>query len=151
MQQNRKMEILKILLATIVATSLMTLFSYIISKKRNKQFREPELLAAIIGQFSFLQNPRHYVIAGWAVHYTIGLLFVVVYDQIWRHTSLDATWFCGILFGIASGIVGIFGWRMIFGIAPRIPRTDFKAYFLHLLLAHIVFALGAVAVYAVLR
>ena len=144
------MDLLKIIIATLVATSLMTLFSYILSRKLNKQYREPQLLAEIIAQYNLFDSKMQHV-GGWVLHYCVGLAFVVAYHFIWENTFLDPTWFCGILFGIVSGIIGIFGWRMIFGIARHIPRIDFRGYFLNLLLAHIVFALGAVAVYALMQ
>ena len=142
------MHIFTVLFATIGATSAMTLFSYFVSAKWKKQFREPQLLQMIVGQHPKFTDERKQKIAGWFIHYSIGLMFIIVYDLIWTNTFLDPTWFCGILFGIASGVIGIFGWRTIFGLAPRIPRIDFKAYYLHLMIAHIVFALVAVAVYA---
>ncbi len=143
------MEILMIVLASIAATTLMTLFSYIWSDVRRKQFREPVLLSQIIASAQVLSNAKHERLTGWGIHYFIGLLFLIGYHIMLRSAYFDPTWFTALVFGIISGVIGIFGWRTIFRFAPKVPRIRFNEYFAQLFIAHIIFALTAIAIYKI--
>ncbi len=48
------MEIIRILVPGVLATSIITFFSYIISNIRYRQFREPELLNIVLSRSDFL-------------------------------------------------------------------------------------------------
>lgn len=145
------MRILQIIIATLAATSAMTMFSYLLSEVLKKQFKEPVLLADGLASLNLFADTKQRQIAAWGLHYTIGLIFIIAYDIIWNNTSIDPTWFCGVLFGIISGIIGILGWKLIFRMLPKIVRISFNAYFLQLFLAHVVFALVAVATYNIIE
>lgn len=128
-----------ILFSSIVGTSAMTLFSYLISESENKNFREPEVLAKLIKRLPDNCSEETAQIAGWGMHYTIGLLFVVMYSELWKQKNIDPTITSGILLGTASGIIGILAWKAMFETHPDPPVKDLKDYFRHLLLAHVVF------------
>ncbi|HEX8561699.1 MAG TPA: hypothetical protein VF676_01855 [Flavobacterium sp.] len=141
------MDIIKILAATVVATSLMTMCSYYFSEKFQELYKEPVLLKKILQRLKVNLSEGWQKAAGWLIHYSIGLLFIIAYNLIWTYTYLDPTWFCGIVFGIISGGIGIAGWMVIFRLPKDAPRIDFRGYYLQLFVVHIVFALAAVAVY----
>ncbi|HEY0067349.1 MAG TPA: hypothetical protein VGB46_08300 [Flavisolibacter sp.] len=61
----------------LAATSLMTLFSYLVSEYRRKNFREPELLGDMVQpavEKKELAQP-----AGWGIHYGFGLTWALVH------------------------------------------------------------------------
>jgi len=141
------MEILKIILATIVATATMTAFIYYVSKRFHKLFKEPVLLNIILSALGAEMVPERKNAWGWAIHFMIGLLFVVAYHLIWHFTDIDPTWFTGLIFGIISGLIGIFSWFFLFKLPPNPPKIHFKQYYLQLFIAHILFSLSVIAVY----
>jgi hypothetical protein len=82
------MKISKIIAGSLVGTSAMTVFSYVISERKNKLFKEPALLNLLLGKVKasdLHQNKKNP--EGWIVHYLVGLFFTVVYDQIWKKTK----------------------------------------------------------------
>lgn len=132
----------KIILPAITGTSLMTLFSYLASMLEKKNFSEPELLAALEkpalpGELKKLDLP-----AGWATHYSTGILFTLLYEYILRKTNSKPTLANGIALGGISGIAGIFIWKLSFKAHPAPPRTDYRKYYRQLLLAHFVFGIS---------
>src|SRR5690606_16721053 len=110
---------MKIVIAAILATSLMTIFSYIASEAMRSLYKEPVLLKKIMKLLHLNCSDRCQSVLGWIIHYTIGLGFIVAYDLIWHHTYIDPTWFTAMIFGIISGIVGIIGWKIIFALPDK--------------------------------
>lgn len=143
------MEILKVLLATIAGTSVMTAFSYFLSESFNKLWKEPVLLNLVISKSKIELTPERTNIFGWAIHYTIGLAFVLAYNWIWTTTEVDPTWFCGLIFGIISGFIGIISWYFLFKLPDEKPKIKFKHYYLQLFIAHILFAFTVISVYKI--
>lgn len=142
------MEVIVITVSGLVATTLMTGFSYLIAAVKKSQFREPELLNILITRSPILPvrvPDRH--LLGWAIHYTIGWIFVLVFDYIWRSSLLNPTLASGCLLGFIAGIIGILGWQLFFTLSPDPPRIPLKNFYLQLLVAHVIFGLGAALVY----
>jgi hypothetical protein len=81
-------KIVNILSGSVTGTVMMTMFSYLVSEKRKKFFKEPVLLNVLLGEIksSDLQrndkNPE-----GFIIHYFVGLFFTAVYDQVWKKTN----------------------------------------------------------------
>jgi hypothetical protein len=46
--------------------------------------------------------------------------------------------------GVLSGVVAVASWNLIFKAHPQPPETDFKRFYGHLILAHLVFSLVTV-------
>jgi hypothetical protein len=119
---------------------MMTMFSYLVSEKKNKLFKEPVLLNVLLGKVksSDLQrndkNPE-----GFIIHYLVGLFFAAVYDQVWKKTKLKPTLQSGLLLGGINGLLAVGVWKATFKLHPRPPLIDYKKYYNHLLLAHLVF------------
>lgn len=141
------MEIGIILLATVAATSLMTAFSYLVSEGFRELYKEPVLLQYLMTRFNFGITGIWKVIAGWTVHYIIGLIFVVIFHILWRWGLYEITWLTGLIYGIVIGIIGIGGWVVMFILSNYKPRIDFKGYYLQLFIAHLVFAMTTVFIY----
>lgn len=143
------MELLQILLASIIGTVVMTGFSYYMSEQFNALFKEPVLLNLVTSSAKIEVNPKRKSALGWIAHFVIGLVFVVCYHLIWKYSDFDPTWFCGLIFGIISGFVGIFSWHFLFKLGDNPPKVKFKKYYLQLFFAHILFALAVVGVYKI--
>ncbi len=143
------MEIIQIILATVAGTTFMTAFSYLVSESFNKLFKEPVLLNFALKALRVDLNARGRKIAGWLIHYAIGLLFVVAYHFVWKWGWLALSWTSAVILGAISGIIGILGWMVIFRIPANNPPVRYGQYYLQLFFAHIFFALGAAAVYMI--
>lgn len=143
--------IVKILLATLVGTSLMTVYTYIAAETEEEPLKPPILLNRLISQspnFKIAVTSRH--VLGWLLHYLVGLTFVLIYHLLWQYTYLEPVFLHGALMGLASGVAGISGWEVLFLMHSNPPKVNLKKYYFHLMIAHIVFGIGAVAGYQVL-
>src|SRR4051812_26260699 len=107
---------LQILISSIAATSVMTLFSYIVSASVRELYKEPVLLTYILTRFHIeVSLPTKRVLA-WILHYIIGAFFVIIYHYLWACNVVEFSWRIALLFGAISGIVGILGWMILFKI-----------------------------------
>ncbi|MEX2349470.1 MAG: hypothetical protein WD554_01185 [Flavobacteriaceae bacterium] len=136
-----------ILISAIVGTSAMTLFSYLVSEKKKKNFREPEVLGNLIERLPQGVSRENSQMAGWGLHYTIGLLFVAGYHELWKQTKSKPSLTSGVLLGAASGVVGVTGWQLMFEAHPNPPAKKLKPFFGHLILAHVVFGVFSALTY----
>ena len=102
------MEWIEILVATLLATSAMTLFSYIISAGFRELYKEPVLLAFLMTSFDFKLSTRQKVIFAWCLHYLIGLLFVVSFTSRfgWISNGIRFHGFRGLCLGPSLGSLG---------------------------------------------
>lgn len=138
----------KILLAALIGTTLMTLFSFFVSDTTRKMFKEPVLLNILLDRTGLVNiNDSLRNVLGYILHYLVGIVFVIGFDLAWAYTALDPNWASGILLGAVAGLVGILIWVITFKIHPHEPKIHFKEYYLQLFFAHILLALGATAVY----
>lgn len=133
------MAIGKILISGLVGTSAMTLFSYLVSDWKNKNFKEPKVLAQLAKRLPADVSDETAQASGWSMHYAIGITFVLLYMAYMEQTNTRSSWTSGTLLGLISGIIGVGGWKLMFEGHPNPPAKNLKAYFGHLLLAHIVF------------
>ena len=141
------MDISKILTSSVGGTSLMSLFSYLISDSKHKNFREPEILGELIKRVVPDVSKTQADIAGWALHYAAGTVFTGIYDQIWEKTSIKPSVKSGAILGAISGLAGIAIWRAAIAAHPNPPIKDYNSYYKHLLLAHVFFGIAAAESY----
>ena len=132
---------IKILYSSLLATSAMTLFSYFYSIITNDDTREPELLAKLINRLIPGESQKNAKSNGWVVHYSVGLLFAELYDQIWQKQTLNVNVRNGLVFGGLTGISAILIWKFTLNIHPYPPAVNFGSFALNLFLAHLVFGL----------
>lgn len=135
--------VFKIIAGTIIGTSVMTLFSYIMSYVMDKQFKEPLLLNILLQRSQFLKETTVPPISGWIIHYGMGSIFVTIYHFIWSLPPFEPTYSSGSLLGFISSFVGIATWSFVFNIHSNPPSIDFKAHYLQLIISHVLFGLGA--------
>ncbi|TDO73224.1 hypothetical protein EV143_106166 [Flavobacterium chryseum] len=139
--------ILQILISSIAATSVMTLFSYAVSASARELYKEPVLLTYVLSHLHLKISPNLKNILAWVLHYIIGLLFVIGYHFLWYNEFLEISWAASILLGVISGIIGIISWVILFEIVPQKPNIDFKGYYIQLFVAHVIFGVVAFLVY----
>ncbi len=138
------MNILRIALAGAIGTTFMTLYSYGVANKEQRQYREPELLNKLVDKApinSSKISKKHPT--GWLMHYAVGFTFSAVYDYIWRKTPISPTVKSSLVMGAISGVIGIMGWKTFFSAHPNPPKTHYKGFYMQLLVAHIIFGLFA--------
>ena len=140
--------LIAIVVGTVAATTLMTIFSYSVSRLRNRQFTEPVLLNRFLCGFGVLKEYQlEKNLAGWVLHYAIGLMFLVCYYFVWSRTSFDPTWKTALVLGAISGLIGIIGWAILFKIQSVPANIRVSEYFTQLFVAHVIFALTATATF----
>jgi len=141
--------LLQILVSSIAATSVMTLFSYVVSASFRELYKEPVLLTYVLTKLRLEVSQKTKNILAWLIHYAIGFGFVIIYHYLWYNNIAEFSWRIALLFGALSGITGIIGWIILFKITPQNPNIDYKGYYLQLFIAHIFFGLTAFLVYKI--
>ena len=146
---------LNIILASVVGTSLMTAFMYIMTFLTDRVMKVINILGTMLTFQTTLDGglsdrPRAISI-GIIAHYAIGILFTLCYSQLWSWGVGRPDYQSGIWFGIGSGLVAIAFWYGFFAIHPRPPAIRLKPYLLTLFLAHIVFTFGVIFAYHLLK
>lgn len=139
--------LLQILVATIAATSAMTLFSYVISASFRELYKEPVLLTFLLAQLKIDVSTKTKATLAWLLHYFIGFIFVLIYHFLWVNNILKLSILNALLLGSISGIIGIIGWMIMFRLADYKPNIDFKGYYIQLFFAHIIFGIVAALFY----
>ena len=141
------MQTRKILISALVGTTAMTIFSYLVSASKKKNFREPEVVGQLIERLPISPSKESSKIAGWVMHYTIGISFVAFYNELWKRKTIKPSFTSGALLGAASGLAGITGWKGVFEVHPNPPAKNLKLFFGHLMLAHVVFGVFSALTY----
>lgn len=132
----------KIVWSGVAGTSLMTLFSYIVSRNRAENFKEPELLAALEKELLPPGLKEFALPAGWSTHYSIGIVWAIAYHLLWQKNIVEPTVKNGLLLGGISGLIGVAFWDACFKMHPRPPRIKYRLFYGQLVLAHLIY--GAV-------
>lgn len=141
---------LELLSVSIAATSAMTWFSYAMSQNFRELYKEPVLLSYAIDKMKIDLSTQAKINWGWILHYAIGLCFVVEYHIIWVKDIAPISPLSALLLGAISGVIGIISWIIIFKMTHHQPPIDFRGYYIQLFFAHIIFAIVATALYAVM-
>ncbi|PZR22624.1 MAG: hypothetical protein DI539_05215 [Flavobacterium psychrophilum] len=142
----------KIIVAGIIGTTFMTLYSYWKSKQEKQEYVEPVMINKLIDKSDNLpqvdDNDTHP--AGWGLHYLTGIAFVSAYWLIWHKALRKPTTSKILIIGIASGSIGIAVWKLLFTQHDNPPHNYRYGYYRQLLIAHIVFSAFALAGYKAL-
>lgn len=132
-----------LVLAWIVATTCMTGFSYLFSTLLNENFKEPQLLAELLGKVVKRKLPLW---VGWLLHYLTGIVFLGVLIVAYSLIPVEVSILWGIAFGALLGGIGIVMWKGLYQLANSDPPTHKQLFHLQLLIAHIIFAMAAIGV-----
>src|SRR3954471_287184 len=139
------MDTQKIVVSGVAGTTLMTLFSYAASIYTGKNFKEPVLLSEFFPKQ--LQRIHLATPAGWLTHYTMGVCWAAVFQLLFSRRIAKPNVLNGMLLGTLSGITAIAIWRSAFRSHSRSPKISFKSFYLHLVLAHLVYTVSVVQVH----
>jgi hypothetical protein len=131
------------LLAATAGTTLMTLFSYLISLAKKKNFSEPEHLGTLMHRLVPGSSKKKTQAAGWGAHYAVGLLFVLVYQELWKAGKIKKNIRNGTILGALSGALAVLVWKATMKSHPAPPWIDFTKFYIQLVPAHIVFSVCA--------
>ncbi|NEN24223.1 hypothetical protein G3O08_11990 [Cryomorpha ignava] len=143
--------ILKIIVAAVCATTVMTAFSYAISFIFKRNYKEPALLNRVLDQLQFFPFPaKRNSLVGWVLHYLIGLGLTILAVFIIYLTDWQFTRLYGIGYGFVAGIIGILSWKWMLKMHSYSPRIDVEGYFEQLLVAHILFGWSLAGFYNLL-
>ena len=133
------MKVTKVLLAALAGTTAMTLFSYVTSRKKNKNFKEPQLLAdMVLTAIPQIEKPASGA-AGWVLHYGTGLFFAAIYELLSNDDKIKPTLPYGIFIGGLNGAVAVLIWKATFSLHPGPPRIHFEDFYKHVILAHVIY------------
>jgi hypothetical protein len=143
------METLQIIFATgMLSTLAMTMFSYGLSYISGNKFEEPQLINILFSRSSIFSDSiaREHVL-GWAIHFIIGILFVICFKVLLQFDVLHINLLVGILFGAISGIFGAIVWAIALALHPNPPKMNRTGYLLQLIPAHIIFGVVMVILF----
>jgi hypothetical protein len=140
-----------VLVAGVTGTTFMTAFSYLVSELDGENFSEPERLGQLAKGLLPMLSKEEKHITGWAAHYLVGLLFALVYIELWTKGKVKPTVGQTLLLGGISGIIAVAIWKATFKAHPLPPSLSFNKYYLQLVPAHVVFALFAALGYRLLH
>ncbi len=136
-----------LLVPAFAGTTVMTLFSYILSEITKEDFSEPKHLSTMIDRLA-PGTPKSWArVAGWGAHYAVGVLFASVYRQLWLKGKIRPSVAAGAVLGIISGAIAVLIWKSTFKIHPLPPWINYNKFYLQLVPAHTVFAVTATIAY----
>ncbi|RNL87225.1 hypothetical protein ED312_10465 [Sinomicrobium pectinilyticum] len=137
------MNIFELIITAIVSTSVMTLFSYRYARARSSQFKEPELLNLLVKNSGIIPlSPSKKNILGWILHYAIGFFFVLIFEILLSTGIVDFSLVICVVYGIVIGVIGVCSWLFMFSLNNDPPKIRFSEFYVHLLLAHLFFAVS---------
>jgi len=131
----------------VIGTSAMTVFSYLYAYIVKDNVKEPKLLAKMFRRLVPGTDKLNARIAGWVIHYAVGLLFAELYIELWERTSVKADVKSGLILGGLSGIAAILIWKFTLESHPIPPSVDFTKHAVNLIIAHLIFGVFAVLAY----
>jgi len=93
-------------------------------------------------------NKEAAVTLGGAIHFSLGIVFAIIYAALWSVGIGSPTWYWGILFGTVHGLLVILLLLVTTRIFPQLSQ-DFNnlAMMIAILLNHIVFGIVVAIVY----
>jgi Na+/proline symporter len=133
----------EVLVAGVTGTTFMTLFSYLVSVAEEENFSEPERLGQLAHRLLPALSEEENQVIGWAGHYAVGLLFAMVYVELWRRKKVRSSIKNNLIVGAISGLAAVAIWKATFKMHPLPPNLSFNKYYLQLIPAHVVFAVFA--------
>lgn len=140
-----------VLTAGITGTTFMTLFSYLVSVAEEENFSEPERLGQLADRLLPKLSKEQCQALGWLGHYGVGLLFALVYVELWRRRWPRSSIKTNLIVGGISGLMAVAIWKTTFKMHPFPPALNYNKYYIQLVPAHVVFAVFAGIGYQLLK
>jgi len=131
------------LLAGILGTAAMTIFTAVSFRLLKKPFHVVRILANMMRfePTTVTDKPPlvTYAMAN-LLHYGIGVGFAFGYHRLVAEGILGPNILYALLFGAFVGALGIIGWRIFFAVHPSPPAVSFKHYLPVIWLGHLLLA-----------
>ena len=94
-------------------------------------------------------NKQDAVTLGGAIHFTMGILFAIVYAAFWSVGIGSPTWWWGLIFGAIHGLLVIVLLLLVFRIYPQLSQLiNGLPVMVAILLNHMVFGVVVALVYS---
>jgi hypothetical protein len=132
-------------LASIAGTLLMTSYLYLLAYLTKKNFRVVHVLGLMLTKPN--ASPHKMLIVGTLVHYTIGVLFALIYAWLWQEGIGRPDTLNGLLLGAFSGLFAMVFWQMFIVLHENPPLLPLPAYQLAVGAGHLLFGLGTTWMY----
>jgi hypothetical protein len=138
----------------IAGTLLMTVFMKVISIIGNINFEIPRILGSVItmetkpsgrASTSFLS-----LATGYTAHFITGILFALIYCQLWLRGIGAPEFGYALLFGTVNGLLAVGIWYGILKLHPLAPAVPANSYLFFLFISHLVFAVSMAFTFCVL-
>lgn len=139
------MNLRNLIAAAASGTTLMTIFSHIVSDVEHQDFSEPRLLGRLAHRLVPASNKKTALLAGWGAHYAVGVLFAAPYYYYLKAAHKKPTVVNSLISGAAGGLAGIGMWKATFSAHPAPPHLPYKKFYSQLFVAHLVFGLATAA------
>lgn len=147
--------ILKIIIAGILGTAVMTLFTYVLAFITKHRFKVVKILGTML---TFQTTPNKglshrpsAIIVGTIAHYFVGIVFSFAYAWLWSKELVDENFFQVVILGFVTGIFAVMIWRIFIAIHPNPPDLPLQSYLSAILAGHIFFAIGVFVTYFLVR
>lgn len=139
-------------MAGIAGTVGMTLVMYGYAALAGQNTRVIEILGKMLtGSAATLSYNRwKSTLAGTIAHFGVGLIFSWSYFLLWNWGVFTLDFGDSLLVGFFSGLIAFVVWGSYFILHYHPPKIDLFHYFLALVIAHVVFGLITVNLYALL-
>ena len=146
-----RINVLHSLLSGVAGTTAMTAFSYLVSEKQGRYFKEPEILNDLIYRLFKVDKNVGGRLPGFITHYATGTLFSMVYHLLPKEKEVLRELGKGMLLGLGFGLVGVGIWNAVFKLHPNPPSIHLRDYLGHLIVAHAIFGETLAVTTAVLQ
>jgi len=94
-------------------------------------------------------NKQDAVTLGGAIHFTMGILFAIIYASLWSLGIGSATWWWGLIFGLVHGMLVIVSLYVVLHRYPQLSEIlNGLPVMAAILLNHMVFGLVVALVYS---
>ena len=143
---NNAMELSIIVIAGLMGTSFMTIFSQILGKVMGQNFNEAELINKLLNR-----RGRTYHYLGWYIHYAIGFIFAAGLRALYLLTEFERYIIIGIPIGLGLGAFGGMCWYIFFFKKTETPNLEFKNFFGQLLIAHVIFTVVVLSIFQIMN
>lgn len=145
--------VLKIVLAGIVGTAVMTSVLYLVAFVTRNRFKVVKVLGTML---TFQTTPDKglsdrpsAIIVGIFAHYLVGIGFTFVYDWLWSEGIVQESYIQSTGLGLINGIVGAIVWKLFISIHPDPPHLPVRQYLIAIVVGHVFFAYGILSTYLV--
>jgi hypothetical protein len=146
--------VLKIIIAGIVGTAVMTAVMYLIAYVTKDRFKVVKVLGTMLTfqttRDKGLSDSPSAIAVGIIAHYLVGIGFTFIYEWLWSERILTPDFLNAAWMGFINGIVGALVWKIFITIHPNPPTLPLKSYLVAITAGHVFFAFGILASFLVM-